>query len=76
MFWINVSWDIKVFHFVASILSYKEAGFSSAAGLDFLQQETEREKFFLGPKEEAFPAWKLKVHVHIFSYTIQPISVA
>lgn len=60
----NASWDIKAFRIGGSILSYKETGFSPAAGLDYLQKEMER--VFLGHKEEAFPAKKLKVHVHIF----------
>lgn len=62
----NASWDIKAFQIGGSILSYKETGFSPAAGLDYLQKETERERVFLGHKEEAFPAKKLKVQVHIF----------
>lgn len=68
-----MSWDIKAFLFVGSILSYKETGFSSAAGLDFLQKETKRDRVFLQCKEEALPSKKLKVL--IFYCVIQPIAL-
>lgn len=74
VFWMLCP-GIKAFQFVESIWSYKDTDFSPAAGLDFLQKETEGDRVFLGHKEEAFPAKKLKVRVHMFYCVIQPTAL-